>query len=204
VRKLSFPGANEQLSQDSVSDAFASAPDAVFLNFESSFAAAQRTARGAESRGIPLFVDASPANANFPLDTLPPAEIVTLSAEDCFRYTGIRPIGSQEALRASLNLSRRIKAKYIVINQGERGAVIYDGKRCDVVGARRTERLADTDAENDAFAAALAVEYLRYGDVKAAAKYAAAAYTITSSRYGSSTSIPTDAEVREYMLKSRF
>lgn len=203
-RTLSFPGANDHLNQDSVSDAFASSPDGVFLNFEISFAAAERTARGAEQRGIPLFVDASPANANFPLDSLPFAEIFTLSSEDAFRYTGIRPVGSQEALRAALNLSRKIRARYIVINQGERGAVIYDGKRCEVVGAPRSVKLVDADAANDAFSAALAIEYLRYGDIKAAAKYAVYAYAITASRYGSSTSVPADAEVRALMTKNRF
>lgn len=202
-RTLLFPGANGQLNQDSVSEAFASQPDGVFLNFENSFAAAQRTARGAEQRGIPLFVDASPANANFPLDSLPYAEIVILSAEDVFRYTGIRPMGSQEALRAALNLSRKIKSRYIVINQGERGAVIYDGKRCEMVGPHRADKLAAPDAANDAFSAGLSVEYLRYGDIRAAARYAVTVYSITASRYGSSTSIPSDAEVRA-LMKNRF
>lgn len=203
-RTLNFPGANDQVNQDSISEAFSAMPDGVFLNFESSFAAAKRTAKCAEQRGIPLFVDASPANANFPLDSLPYAEIFALSAEDTFRYTGIRPTGSQEALRAALNLARKVKARYFVINLGTRGAVIYDGKRCEVISPARIEKLCDTDGANDAFSAALSIEYLRYGDIKSAARYASAAYAITASRFGSSTSIPTDEEIRSFINSTRF
>ena len=165
---------------------------------------AKKTAELARKNAIPVFVDASPANANFPLNSLPPVEIFSVGTEEAFRYTGIKPTGTQEALRCALNLSRKIVAKYIVINLGDRGAVIYDGKRCEVAGVPSTEKCVDTGAANDAFSAALCVEYQRCGDIKAAARYAEAAYLITSSRFGTSTAVPTDKEVRERLSKFRF
>ena len=203
-RTMVFPGANEKLGQDAVIEAFSASPNLAFINFESSFEVARRTAEMARERNIPIFIDASPANANFPLDTLPQAEVFSVGEEEAFRYTGIKPTGTQEALRCALNLSRKIRAKYIVVNLGDRGSVIYDGKRCEVAGVPAIEKCIDKSAANDAFSAALCVEYQRCGDIKAAARYAEAAYLITASRFGTTTAVPTDKEVRERISKLKF
>ena len=196
-RCVNFPGANEHLTSDTVSEAIASSADAVFINFESGFSLAQKVARVASARRIPIFVDASLANANLPLESLPEIEIFALGEKEAKRYTGISLSSSQDMMRAAFALHRKVQAKYIVINQGARGALIYDGKRCDIVSPQYFEKSVDLSAAEDAFSAALASEYFETGNIKGATKCALAAYAITASRYGAASSLPTEDEILE-------
>lgn len=204
-RTIEFVGAGEHVGADLVSEALSSAPDAMFLSFELSFDMARRAARIAEARRVPIMISASPASANHPLEALPAAELFVLSAADAFRYTGIRLGSSQETLRAAFALGKKVKARYVVINQGARGVVVYDGKRCEMIGALSGDnKPVDPTASEEAFAAALCTEYLRCADIKAAARYASAAGAIAASRHGAAPSVPTDAEVRALVASSRF
>ena len=196
-RRVNFPGANEHLTTDAISEAIATSPDAVFINFESGFQLAAKVAKIAAARRIPIFVEGSPANANLPLESLPEIEIFAAGEADVKRYTGISPTSSQDSMRAAFAMRRKVNAKYTVINQGVRGALVYDGKRCDVVSPEYFEKAVDVRASDDAFAAALAAEYFATHDIKAAAKFALLASAVTATRYGAATALPT----REELLK---
>ena len=200
-RIVVYPGANNNLTLENINDAFNCNPDALYIGFEIPFATALAAARIAESRGIPIFVDAAPANKEYPLESLPTVEIFSPNESETAEYTGILPQGADSALRAALALYKRVKAKYIVIKQGDRGAFIYDGKHFAVVPAIRLGKVVDTTAAGDAFTAALTLEYLNNGgeDIKSAVQYAVAAGAITVTRKGASSSIPTDAEIRELL-----
>lgn len=201
-RIIYYPGANLTISRDDVLDALECAPDAVYLNFEISFETALAAAKIASSRGIPIFIDAAPANRDFPLESLPPLEIFSPNEAETLEYTGILPQGADSALRAALALWRRVKCKYLVIKQGARGAFIYDGKHYTIIPAYRPDKLVDTTAAGDAFTAALALEYLESGgDVVMSAKYAAAVGAVTVSRSGAATSIPTVNEVIDFIKR---
>jgi len=202
-RTVNFPGANEHLTTDAISEAVSSAPDAVFINFESSFALAAKVAKIASARRIPIFVDASPANANMPLETLPEIEIFSLGEKEVKRYTGIAPTSSQDTMRAAFALRRKVNAKYIVVNQGVRGAMIYDGKRCDIIGPQYFEKSVDTSAADEAFSAALAAGYLETRDIKEATRLALGAYAVTASRFGAASSVPTREELLAILSESR-
>lgn len=199
-RILVYPGANNQLSLENVTEAFSCNPDALYIGFEIPFAIAVAAARIADSRGIPIFIDAAPANKEYALESLPEVEIFSPNESETETFTGILPQGADSALRAALALYKRVKAKYIVIKQGDRGAFIYDGKHFSVVPALRLGKAIDTTAAGDAFTAAMTLEYLRNdGDIKGAVKFGVAAGAITVTRRGASSSIPTEDEIRELM-----
>ena len=203
-RIVVYPGANANISPDSVNDAFACAPDAVYVNFEIPFPVAAQVIRAGASRGIPVFVDAAPASKEHSFAGLPEVEVFSPNETETQLYTGVIPLGYSTALQAALALSRMVKAKYIVIKQGERGAFIYDGKSGKIVPAFRPEAVVDTTAAGDAFTAALAVEYMRNGrDIYGAVKYGCAAGAIAVSRKGASASVPTEEEVRSFMARRR-
>ena len=202
-RIIVYPGANAHISTESMVEAFSSAPDALFLGFEIGFEAALTAARIAASRKIPIFVDAAPANKAFALENLPPLEIFSPNETETLEYTGILPTGQDSSLKASLALYRRVKAKYIVLKQGERGASIYDGKHFDMIPSVRVEEVVDTTAAGDTFTAAMTLEYLRSGDIKAAVRYGAAAAAIAVSREGASSSVPTFEEVERFIAQRR-
>ena len=200
-RIIVYPGANTHISTENMVEAFSSAPDAVFLNFEIGFDSMLTAARIAASRGIPIFVDAAPADKRFSLENLPRLEIFSPNETETFEFTGVMPNGSDSSLKAALALWRKVNAKYIVIKQGERGASIYDGKRFDMIGAERVDKVVDTTAAGDTFKAAMTLEYLRSGDIKGAVKYAMAAAAIAVSREGASSSVPTREEVEAFIRR---
>lgn len=199
-RIVVYPGANLHLSADNVAEAFSCEPDAVYIGFEIPFNIALHAAKLASARNIPIFIDAAPADKSYPLESLPMVEVFSPNETETFEYTGIMPQGADASLRAALALYRRVKCKYIVIKEGERGAFVYDGKHCSFTPAVRLGKTVDTTAAGDAFTAAMVAEYMKNGgDIKAAAKYGAYAGAITVTRKGATSSIPTDSEVRELM-----
>lgn len=200
-RIVVYPGANANLSPENINEAFDSNPDALYLGFEIPFSVALTAAKIASAKGIPIFIDSAPASKDHPLESLPPLEIFSPNETETETYTGILPQGADSALRAALALYKRVKAKYIVIKQGDRGAFVYDGKHFFVVPSVRIGKAIDTTAAGDAFTAALTVEYLRTGNIKNSVKYGVAAGAITVTRKGASSSVPTEREVRELMEK---
>ena len=203
-RIVVYPGANANIAPGAVDEAFLCGPDAVYVNFEIPFPIAAQVIRRAAERGIPAFVDAAPASADYPLAALPPVEVFSPNESETEIFTGVNPQGYGSALRAALALSRTVKAKYIVIKQGERGAFIYDGKYGKIVPSFPPPAVVDTTAAGDAFTAALAVEYMRNGgDILNAVRYGCAAGAVTVSRRGASASIPTEEEVIAFLRTPR-
>ncbi len=200
-RIVVYPGANALLSTDNVLEAFECCPDAVYIGFEIPFAVALSAAKIAASRNIPVFIDPAPADKEHQLENLPFVEIFSPNELETAEYTGITPSGADSALRAALALYKRVKCRYVVIKQGARGAFIYDGKHYHMVPALKADKVVDTTAAGDSFTAAMTLEYLRSGDIKAAVKYGCAAGAIAVSRRGASTSVPTESEIRELLAK---
>lgn len=198
-RIVVYPGANSNITTEGILEAFDCQPDAVYIGFEIPFSVALSTAKIAAARNIPIFIDPAPANKDFALDNLPPVEVFSPNETETFEYTGIMPTTMETSLRACLAISRRVKCKYIVLKQGQRGAFLYDGKRYSTFPAARVDKVVDTTAAGDAFTAALTLEYLRCGDIREAVKYANVAGALTVTRPGASTSIPTEEEVRAHI-----
>ena len=194
-RIIVYPGANNHLTTEGIIEAFECNPDAVYLGFEIPFQMVVNAAKIAASKNIPIFIDAAPASKDYDLEKLPPVEIFSPNETETFEFTGIMPNSMESSLRAALALSRKVKAKYIVIKQGAKGAFLYDGKRYNTFPAIKAAKVVDTTAAGDAFTAALTLEYLRTQDIREAIKYANAAGAITVSRPGAASSVPTAEEV---------
>ncbi len=203
-RTIFYPGANTHITVDSIISAFDTEPDVLYTNFEISFQTALAAAKIAAQRGVPIVIDAAPADKSLPLEALPYVEIFSPNETEVHEMTGIMPSGADSSLRAALAIWRRMKCKYIVIKQGSRGVSIYDGKKFDMVPACRPERIVDTATAGDTFTAAMTLEYMRSGDIKEAARYGAAAAAIAISRPGASSSIPTADEVRRFIALKGF
>ena len=203
VRSIIYPGANAHITTEQIIEAFNCNPDALYLSFEIPFSMAVAAAKVASVKGIPIFIDAGPANKEHALEALPPVEIFSPNEQETFEYTGVRPTNIESSLHAALAIFRRCKCKYVVIKQGARGAFLYDGKHYDTLPAIRTAgKVVDTSGAGDTFTAALTVEYLRNGkDIKGAIAYANAAAAIAVTRVGTVSSIPTEEEVNALFKK---
>ena len=198
-RIIVYPGANKTLNNDNVIEAFGSHPDALYIGFEIPFPMAVAAAKIARANNVPIFVDAAPASKEYTLEALPEVEIFSPNETETFEYTGVMPKGTDSCLKAAYSLFQKVKAKYIVIKLGARGAFFFDGKHFDLVPAYRADAVVDTTAAGDTFTAAMTLEYLRTSNIREAIKYGAAAAAISVSRNGAGTSVPTAEEVREFM-----
>ena len=201
-RIIVFPGANSKIELDTVSEAISSKPDALYMQFEINYDAIIHAANEASKADIPIFIDAGPANKDFPLEALPEVTVFSPNESETEAFTGIAPINEDKCREAALELLKRVKAKYIVIKLGGRGAYIFDGVS-GVIKAPYDMPVVDTTAAGDAFTAALTLEYLRNGDMLSACDFANAAGSITVSRPGASSSIPNEKEVAEFLALNK-
>ena len=200
-RTVVYPGAAAKLTADNILEACTAPSDGMLLSFELPEDVVREAARIAARRGLPIFMDPSPEGVRS-IEALPQLEIFMPNEAEAKRFTGIMPDGAEASLRAAIALSKRVKAKYIVIKLGARGAFIYDGMKYFLIPAVSAGKTVDTTGAGDTFDAALILEYLRCGDIRMATKFAAAAAAITVSRRGGATAAPTEDEVRRLLLKS--
>lgn len=201
-RIIVYPGANRELSSDDIEDAFTCLPDAVFIQFEIPDSAVIVATQFAKRRNIPVFIDAGPARPDYPLDKLSRLEVISPNETECFALTGVLPNNSENCLRAASILMQKVDTKYVVIKLGGRGAYIHDGKYSQLVPTYEGE-VVDTTAAGDAFSAALTLEYLKSGDILHSVKYANVVGTMVVGKAGASTSLPTEAEVDEFIRSRR-
>ncbi|MBQ9080186.1 MAG: ribokinase [Clostridia bacterium] len=200
-RIVVYPGANLAITSDDIDNAMTCYPDALFMQLEIDPEAIIYAANCASKAGVPIFIDAGPATKAFPLDRLPPLEVFSPNETETEIFTGISPSSPENCLRAAIALSKIVNAHYYVIKLGGRGVYIYDGLYYHCLPAYDT-KVVDTTAAGDAFTAAFTLEYLRSGDVERAGKYGNAVGSITVSRAGAYTSLPTANEVAGF-IKAR-
>lgn len=201
-RILCYPGANKYLSAGDVEEGFLSCPDALYLQMEIGQDAILSAANYAYRHEIPIFMDAGPARADFPFDSLPPLTVFSPNEIETELYTGISLTGTDSMLAASMELFRRVKAEYIVIKLGDRGAFVCNGRHFKFI-ASYSVRAIDTTAAGDAFSAAMTLKYLENGgDINDAVRYGCAAGAITVSRAGAAYSVPKSREeIDEFLAK---
>ena len=199
-RIILFPGANIRLTNEDIDTSFISRPDALLMQLEITKDAVMHAAWTANDKNIPIILDAGPANADFPLEELPPLEIFSPHETETEIFTGINPSNPDNCLRAAMELQKKVVAKYYVIKLGGRGCYIYDGKYYHCLPAYGVNAV-DTTAAGDAFTAALTLEYLRSGDIVRAGRYANIVGALAVSKKGALPSLPTDAMVNNFIAE---
>ena len=195
-RIMVYPGANMKIDDAQVSAAVERGADALYMQLEISCDAVVLAANAASRAGIPVFIDAGPADPAFPFDKLPELEVFSPNESETEILTGIFPEDEGKCAEAARKLAELVRARCYVIKLGARGCYVTDLDRGFSVAPFET-RAVDTTAAGDAFTAALTLEYLRTGDMKKAAKYANAVGALTVSRSGAIPSIPTSDEVNK-------
>lgn len=198
-RIVVYPGANHHFLDEDVQNAFLCLPDALYMQPEIPFDAVLTAAECAKSRGIPIFLDAGPADREYPLEELPPLEVFSPNETETEIYTGIQPTNAESCLRAAMELAKRVRAKYYVLKLGARGAYVYNGRQCYLMPAIG-EKAVDTTAAGDAFTAAMTLRYLENGgDILDAVRFGNVVGGISVSRPGAGESIPTQEEAEHYL-----
>ena len=93
-----------------------------------------------------------------------------------------------------------MRAEYIVIKLGDRGAFVCNGRHFKFITAFPV-RAVDTTAAGDAFTAAMTLRYLENGgDINDAVRYGCAAGAVTVTRAGAAYAVPKSREEIEEFL----
>ncbi len=196
-RIVVYPGANNELRPDEIDDALTSCPDALLMQLEIPAESVIAATHLANERKIPVVIDAGPADKDFPLEELGELEVFSPNESETIAYTGITPQGQGTCLKACMKLMSRVKARYIVLKLGARGAFIYDGTYCAFKPSHPVDAV-DTTAAGDVFTAAMTYELCRSRDINRAVEFGNIAAGLSVTRAGASASIPTMDEVKEF------
>ena len=196
-RIIVYPGANNTMTADDVEEAFNCMPDGVFIHFEIPDEAIYAAADFAAAKCIPLFIDAGPVRPSLNIEKIGKAEIISPNEAECEALTGIYPDSVEECLRAAISLSNMADFKYVVLKIGRRGAFIYDRKNYFLFNPPKVKAI-DTTAAGDIFTAAMSYAYMQKGDIGEAVRFANLAASLSVTREGASSSIPTLRDVKAF------
>ncbi|MBQ7700537.1 MAG: carbohydrate kinase family protein [Clostridia bacterium] len=203
-RMIKFRQANGRLTKDDIEAAFMVYPDALYIQNELPFELSSYAVNVARSKGVPVFWQPCAVPERY-AEILPGSfEAVIFDANEVSSYCGVSPDGYDKFLAAAMALSSHIKSKYIIIRLPDRGAFIYDGLHHDMAGEYPSTYLDETGS-SVVYGAAFISAYLKTdGNVKKAAKCAAAAYAYSSSNKGDVSSVPSVSDLVRFLKKDQF
>ena len=192
-RIIVYEGANTEIEPKKAVDDMGTDIDLLLLQFETNEEVVINCVNHAVKNGITTVIDCGPAK-NFNLEKMQGATILSPNESETKALTGIYPDNDENILKASKILEERSKAKYIVLKLGERGSALWDGNELKLFPPYKSN-VVDTTAAGDCFTAALALEYIRSGDIEKACDLGNKAGSIAVSRMGAQSSMPTLEEL---------
>ena len=192
-RIVVYEGANAEIEPERAISDMGTDIDLLLLQFETNEDVVISCVNHAVKNGITTVIDCGPAK-NFNLEKMQGATILSPNESETKALTGIYPDTEENILKASKILEERSKAKYIVLKLGERGCALRDGEELKIFPSYKSN-VVDTTAAGDCFTAALALEYIRSGDIEKACDFGNKAGSIAVSRMGAQSSMPTIEEI---------
>lgn len=192
-RIVVYEGANSEIEPERAVNDIGTDIDLLLLQFETNEEVVISCVNHAVKNGITTVIDCGPAK-NFALEKMQGATILSPNESETKALTDIYPDTVENILKASKILEERSKAKYIVLKLGERGCALWDGKEIKLFPPYKSN-VVDTTAAGDCFTAALALEYIKSGDIEKACDFGNKAGSIAVSRMGAQSSMPTIQEI---------
>ncbi len=192
-RIIVFEGANAEINPEEAANAITDELDLLLVQFETKEDVVIKAINSAIKKDIVTVVDCGPAK-NFPLEKIQGITIISPNESETKELTGVYPEDEESMLKASKILLERSKAKYAVLKLGARGCSAYDGKELKIFPSYPS-KVIDTTAAGDSFTAALALEFMRSGDIFSACDMGNKAGSIAVSRMGADASMPTADEI---------
>ena len=195
-RIVVYEGANAEIDAIQAADCIDSGLDLLLVQFETSENVVAECINKAVKNKITTVIDCGPAKP-FALEQMQGATIITPNESETKALTGIFPENEKSVLEASKILIERSKAEFAVLKLGERGCSVWDGKDLRLMPAYPS-KVVDTTAAGDCFTAAMALEFIRSGDILAACDMGNKAGSIAVSRMGAEASMPTVQELLKF------
>ncbi len=194
-RIVVYEGANAEIEPKKAIEGIGKDIDLLLLQFETNEDVVINSVNHAIKNNITTVIDCGPAK-NFSLEKMQGATILSPNESETKSLTGIYPDNEENILKASKILEKRSKAKFIILKLGERGCSLWDGKELKLFSSYKSQ-VVDTTAAGDCFTAALALEYVKSGDIYVACDMGNKAGSIAVSRMGAQSSMPTVEEISQ-------
>lgn len=195
-RIVVYEGANAEIDPDEAAACITDELDLLLVQFETDEKVVAACVNKAVAKNIVTVIDCGPAK-DFALEKMQGATIITPNESETKALTGIYPESEADILETSKILLERSKAKYAVLKLGERGCSVWDGATLRIMPAYPT-KVVDTTAAGDCFTAAMALEFIRTGDIYSACDIGNKAGSIAVSRMGADASVPTVEELNSF------
>lgn len=155
----------------------------------------------AEEKGIPMLVQYTSFTAQYPLESMKNIKFFVVSDEDLFHLTGFFPDNTEKTLRAIIAISEKIQAKYYIVQRGDDGVFVYDGKRYELVFAPESLRRDTRELGfkmKPTFIGALASEYLETKNIIHSCHLATIVSLLTRTKFGNLEKLMTREELIRY------
>ena len=195
-RIIVYEGANAEIDADEAVGSIDNDLDLLLVQFETNENVVISAVNHAVKNNITTVIDCGPAK-QFSLEKMQGATIVSPNESETKALTGILPADDDTILEASRLLMERSRAQYIVLKLGERGCSIWDGERLTLLPSYKSN-VVDTTAAGDCFTAAMALEFIKSGDIYKACDMGNKAGAIAVSRMGAAASMPTADEIENF------
>lgn len=152
--------------------------------------------RLAREHGLLTILNPAPTRP-LPTGILEEVDVLTPNETELFHLAGVGEVPPEALVEIARELLQR-GPKYVVVTMGERGALLVSREREVHVPAFKVDPV-DTTAAGDAFNAALAVSLAEGKGPYEAIGFANAAAALTVTRKGAASSLPTKAEVQDFL-----
>lgn len=195
-RIVVYEGANAEIDASEASECITDELDLLLVQFETDEKVVVECVNKAVKNNVVTVIDCGPAK-DFALEKMQGATVITPNESETKALTGIYPESEADILEASKILLGRSKAKFAVLKLGERGCSVWDGETLRLMPSYPS-KVVDTTAAGDCFTAAMALEYIRSGDIYAACDMGNKAGSIAVSRMGADASVPTVEELNNF------
>lgn len=129
----------------------------------------------------------------------PLVDILILNESELAAYAGLPepPDDVETAIKGAGNLIGR-EGQAVIVTLGEKGAVVVNGERSELIPVRRAN-VTDTTGAGDCFCGTLAAALADGYTLNEAVRFAVTAASISVERSGAATSMPARAEVEKVM-----
>jgi len=190
------PGANGNLSPDLLKSFFdfITAPAMVLVQLEIPIPTVEFIIEQCSARSIPVIVNPAPAN-RIADDLWQHVFVITPNENEAEFLTGITITDDASARKAAQAFHHK-GIKNVILTLGKRGAYWSDGNNQGIIAAPSVT-VSDTTAAGDCFSGALAVALAEKKSLADAVRFASAAASISVTRMGAQSSMPSRKETDE-------
>lgn len=192
-RIVVYEGANAGINSNDAINSIGDKTDLLLIQFETNEDVVINCVNHAVKNNITTVIDCGPAKP-FNLEKMQGATIISPNESETKALTGILPRDEETILEASEILMERSKPRFVVLKLGSKGCSVWDGNTLKILPAFKS-KVVDTTAAGDCFTAAMALEYIKSGDIIKACEMGNKAGSIAVSRLGAENSMPTAQEI---------